>query len=201
MKDKYSGVIKELSDKELLFHLYLTQIILLTISGILGMILMDSFVEFLRLFQWNDKNILLIGGIAGLAVVILDLFLMRVLPSSYYDDGGLNERIFRNRSVLHIAFIAAVIAFSEELLFRGIIQTHAGLVISSLIFAVVHYRYLFNWFLFSNIVLLSFFIGYLFLLTENLWVTIFMHFIIDFLLGVIIKIKYQNNKQEGMFHE
>lgn len=199
MKDNYTGIIKQLTDKELLFHLYLTQIILLTVSSILGMILFDSFQDFLGLFQWNDNKVFIIGGAAGLAVVLLDCLLMKLLPPSYYDDGGLNDRIFRNRSVLHIAFIAAVVAFSEELLFRGIIQTHVGLVISSIIFAVVHYRYLFNWFLFLNVIVLSFFIGYIFLLTDNLIVTIFMHFIIDFLLGIILK--YRNNKQEGILHE
>lgn len=199
MKNSYTDMIKEISTKQLLFHLYLTQIILLTISSILGIILFDSLSEFLNLFKWNDYRIWVMGGVAGLAVVMLDLILMRLLPSSYYDDGGLNERIFRNRNIVHIAFIAAVVAFCEELLFRGIIQTHAGLVVSSIIFAIVHYRYLFNWFLFLNIIILSFFIGYLFLLTGNLLVTIFMHFIIDFLLGILIK--NRNNEQEGMFNE
>ncbi|MFO1441743.1 CPBP family intramembrane metalloprotease [Bacillus sp. Bva_UNVM-123] len=199
MNDKYNGLIKELSDKELLFHLYLTQIILLVISSILGFILFNRFEDFFKLFRWNDIDILLIGGTAGLIVVLLDVVLMKLLPPSFYDDGGLNERIFRNRSIIHTGFIAAIVAFCEEILFRGIIQTHAGLLISSIIFAVVHYRYLFNWFLFLNIIVLSFFIGVVFYMTENLVVTIFMHFVIDFLLGIIIK--YRNNRQEGMFHE
>ncbi|MGN7400573.1 lysostaphin resistance A-like protein [Cytobacillus praedii] len=199
MKNNYADMIKEIPAKQLLFHLYFTQLILLTISFILGIILFDNLSEFLNLFQWNDIRILLIGGVAGIAVVLLDLILMRILPASYYDDGGLNERIFCNRNIIHIAFIAAVVAFCEEVLFRGIIQTHVGLVFSSIIFAIVHYRYLFNWFLFVNIIVLSFFIGYLFLLTGNLWVTIFMHFIIDFLLGILIR--NRNNKQEGMFNE
>lgn len=187
MKDKYNGLIKELSDKELLFHLYLTQVILLVISGVLSMILFDSFQEFLDLFNWKDKNILIFGGSAGLAVVLLDILLMKWLPPSYYDDGGLNERIFRGRSVFHIGIIAAIVAICEEILFRGVIQTHVGLVVSSIIFAIVHYRYLFNKFLFINVIVLSFFIGYIFYITENIVVTIFMHFIIDFLLGIILK--------------
>ncbi|MBP2240712.1 membrane protease YdiL (CAAX protease family) [Cytobacillus eiseniae] len=199
MKNKHAEMIKELSDRELVFHLYLTQIILLTIAVILGMILFDDVGEFTQLFNWEDRNILLIGGGAGLVVVLLDFTLMKILPSSYYDDGGLNERIFRNRSISHIALMAAMISISEEILFRGIIQTNVGLVFASIIFAVIHYRYLFNWFLFLNIILLSFFIGYLYEVTGNLVVTIFMHFIIDFLLGVLIK--YRNNKQEGMFNE
>ncbi|QED48467.1 CPBP family intramembrane glutamic endopeptidase [Cytobacillus dafuensis] len=187
MKNKYSELIKELSDRELLFHLYLTQVILLAISAILGLILFDHISDFLNLFLLHDRNMWLIGGIAGLLVVMLDITLMKFLPHAYYDDGGLNERIFRNRSVIHIAFIAAIVAFCEELLFRGVIQTHFGLVVSSIVFAVVHYRYIFNWFLFLNVIVLSFLIGYIFLITDNLFVTIFMHFIIDFLLGIVIK--------------
>ena len=61
---------------------------------------------------------------------------MKVLPSHYYDDGGLNERIFRGRSVIEIAVISSVVSIAEEILFRGVIQTHVGLIISSIIFAL-----------------------------------------------------------------
>ncbi len=199
-KNKYSELVKGLSDKELLMHLYLTQILLLTISFLLGIILFDRISDISTLFKWKDSRVLTIGAAAGLAVVAADLTLMRFLPSSLYDDGGLNERIFRNRSIPHIAVIAALVAFSEELLFRGVIQTHFGLIMSSIIFALVHYRYLFNWFLFFNITFLSFVIGYIYYSTGNLAVTVMMHFVIDFLLGVSISLK-KSGKQEGMFNE
>lgn len=189
MKEQYKETVAGLTEKELLFHLIATQILLLTISAILGMILFDSLNEFKNLFIWDDISILTVGVGAAVLVVIVDLLLMKYLPPSFYDDGGLNERIFKNKSILQIALIAAMVAFSEEILFRGIIQTSAGLIITSIIFAVVHYRYLFNWFLFLNIILLSFLIGYIYMQTENLLVTIVMHFFIDFLLGLIIKFR------------
>jgi uncharacterized protein len=189
MKEQYRETVAGLTEKELLFHLVATQILLLTISAILGMILFDSFNEFENLFVWADGRILSVGVGAALVVVAVDILLMKYLPPSYYDDGGLNERIFSNKSVAQIALIAAMVAVSEEILFRGIIQTNAGLFITSIIFAVVHYRYLFNWFLFLNIILLSFVIGYIYMQTENLLVTIVMHFFIDFLLGVMIKFR------------
>jgi uncharacterized protein len=191
MKDRYKETVAGLTEKELLFHLAATQILLLTISAILGMIMFDSLNEFKGLFIWDDRKIFTLGICAGAAVVALDYILMKYLPKSYYDDGGLNERIFRNRSVVQIMLIAAMVAVSEEILFRGIIQTNTGLIISSIIFAVVHYRYLFNWFLFTNIILLSFLIGYIYMITNNLVVTIVMHFFIDFVLGLIIKFRTQ----------
>ncbi|OCA90963.1 hypothetical protein A8F94_03580 [Bacillus sp. FJAT-27225] len=197
MKNKQAELIGQLTDKELLIHLYATQLFLLVVSFILGVLLFDLRF-FGNLAQWNDPAIWLIGLPAGIAVVLLDIILMKLLPSSYYDDGGLNERIFRSRGTLHIAFIAAIVAISEEILFRGIIQEKTGLIIASIIFAVIHYRYLFNWFLFVNIVALSFFIGAIYSWTDNLAVTIVMHFTIDFLLGLVIKLK---NRSGGKVDE
>jgi uncharacterized protein len=194
MKKNYRELIQSATDKELLNSLYLTQVMILIISFILGMFLFDDLAEFIDLFIWDLQQIILWGGIAGVAVVLLDLILMKLLPSHYYDDGGLNERIFRNRSISQIAFIAAIVAVPEELLFRGMIQTHFGLISASIIFAIVHYRYLFNWYLFLNVIGLSFFIGYVYLQTNNILVTIFMHFLIDFLLGCHIK----QQEQEGI---
>jgi uncharacterized protein len=203
MKRKYNELITALTDKELLFHLYMTQIIILAISLILGFLFFDNFSFFNP--DWKDVRILSIGAPCGIAVVLADLLLMNLLPRSYYDDGGLNERIFKNRTSLHIVVIAAFVAFSEELLFRGVIQTKVGLLIASLIFAIIHYRYLFNWFLFLNIILLSFFIGFIYLKTGNLAITIWMHFIIDLLLGLYIKFRKVNRiadeEQEGVPYE
>ena len=194
MKKNYRELIQSATDKELLNSLYLTQVMILIISFLLGMFLFDDLREFTNLFIWDLPQIILWGGIAGVAVVLLDLILMKLLPSRYYDDGGLNERIFQNRSVFQIALISAIVAIPEELLFRGIIQTHFGLIAASIIFAIVHYRYLFNWYLFLNVIGLSFFIGYVYLHTNNILVTIFMHFLIDFLLGCHIK----QQEQEGI---
>ncbi|MFJ7681826.1 CPBP family intramembrane glutamic endopeptidase [Peribacillus butanolivorans] len=189
MKNKQAELIKQLTDKQLLYNLFLTQIILLTLAFFLGIILFNDRSTFFELFIFNDLNILLFGIPAGIIVVLFDLFMMRVTPSSYQDDGGINERIFSSLSYSMIFVVALVVAISEELLFRGVLQTHLGLLWTSIIFAAVHYRYLFNWFLFLNVLVLSFFIGFLFEWTNNLLVTITAHFLIDFILGVLIRRK------------
>jgi uncharacterized protein len=189
MKNKYEELIDELSDQELVKHLYITQILLIVLSIGIGWFLFDHMKSFLDLFHWKDPYIWLVGVPAGLLIVCIDVLFMKYLPSSYYDDGGLNEKLFSKRKGWEILFIAAIVAASEEILFRGVIQTHFGLITSSVIFALIHYRYLFNWFLFLNITLLSFFIGVIYEWTGNLLVTIVMHFIIDALLGFIIKRK------------
>ena len=50
MKTKYFNLIKDIQEKDLIFSLYLTQFLLLTIAFILGIFLFDSFTSFLALF-------------------------------------------------------------------------------------------------------------------------------------------------------
>lgn len=192
MKKSYEQLIKEMSDRDLMLSFVFTQILLIGISIILGAILFDHFSSFLSLFHWKDVRILTYGGLAGIFVVVVDCILMKLFPS-YYDDGGLNEKFFSKKPIWQILIITAIVAIVEEILFRGVIQTHFGLVIASTIFIFVHYRYLFHWFLFLNITFLSFFIGFLYSITGNLLVTIFMHFLIDFLEGLFLKfVKVKN---------
>ncbi|MGE8204365.1 CPBP family glutamic-type intramembrane protease [Heyndrickxia sp. NPDC080065] len=188
-KNKQSELIKQLTKRELTFHLFVTQFILLTISIISGIFLFKDLSTFFNLFRING-SIITLGLSSGVIIVLLDTFLMKVLPSHYYDDGGINEKIFTNRSFIEIAFLAATIAICEEVLFRGVIQTNFGFIIASIIFAIIHLRYWGHWFLIVNILILSFWIGIIYELTNhNLFTTIVMHFTIDFLLGLGIKYK------------
>ncbi|WML47670.1 hypothetical protein RCG23_20225 [Neobacillus sp. PS3-34] len=79
MKNRYNELIKELTDRELLFHLYATQILLLTISFILGIILYDHF-SFINNIKWQDPSVIWAGAGSGVAVVMVDIILMKLLP-------------------------------------------------------------------------------------------------------------------------
>lgn len=187
---RQTEVIKSMKDKEVLFHLYLTQFILVILAGIIGWFLFEDIGSFLSIWEWNLKEVLLYGGGSAIIVIAVDGFLMRILPKDMYDDGGINEKVFKNRPVWHIFVISLIVAFSEEIFFRGVIQTHFGYLIASIIFALLHIRYLYKWVLLIVVVSLSFYIGWIYLLTQNLWVTIFMHFLIDFVFAIIIRIQY-----------
>ncbi|TMU86719.1 CPBP family intramembrane metalloprotease [Bacillus sp. BHET2] len=197
---KQGEIIQQLSKKQLTFHLYFTQIVLLTIAFGLGIFLFDSWTDFWKQFHLST-SIITIGLTSGLLIVIIDVVLMKKLPSKYYDDGGVNARIFTNRGIGEIALLALFISFSEEVLFRGVVQFHFGLIVSSIIFALIHFRYWAHWFLIVNVVLLSFWIGFIYEQTDNLVVTIIMHFVIDFLLGLHMRKKGRQGSKEGMSHE
>src|SRR5690606_27116232 len=130
----------------------------------------DRLSSFLEIFKINPREIFLIGGGTAGIVIIFDLCMMKFLPKSMYDDGGINERIFQQRNILHILFLCVLISVTEEILFRGILQSHFGIYIASLIFALLHIRYLNKWLLLVSVVLISFLLGIVFEITNNLWV-------------------------------
>jgi len=186
---KQSEIIKQLSDQELKKQLLISQLFLVVISLVLSFFLFDSFANWLLYFRWDVQEIIYYGLLPGLIIVGFDLIVIRIFPKKYYDDGGINQRIFENRSFLYIFYISLIVAVSEELLFRGVLQTSFGYLIASLLFALVHIRYLRKPVLFMSVLFVSLYIGYLFEITGNLNVTITTHFVVDFLLGLIIRFK------------
>lgn len=186
---KQSEIIKQMSSEQLKQQIIFSQLIFLCIGIILSYFLFDNMVDWLDYFNWDTKQLLFYGVIPGLLIVLIDLLIMKYVPKRFHDDGGINEKIFRNRTITDIFIIAFVVAVSEELLFRGVIQSVFGYVFASTLFALIHFRYLKIPVLLISILFISFYIGYLFKITGNLFVTITAHFIVDFLLGLFIRFK------------
>lgn len=187
-------MIKDMSPKELLYHLYLSQLAFAVIGVGLAVLLFDNFASFLKIWEWKTFDIFVIGTALGLSVVGIDLLLMRWVSRDLFDDGGINEKMFQTRSVLHIFLLAFIISAAEEFLFRGVIQTHFGIWVASILFALLHIRYLHKWLLFLSVVVVSFLLGFLYKATGSLFVTIWAHFLIDVLLGLKIRHDYLKNK-------
>lgn len=186
---KQEEIIKQLSDQELKNQLLLSQSVFFLISIILSFIFFDHIFDWFTLFSWNMKDIFWYGIVFAIILVAIEIVLDKVVPNDWIDDGGINEKVFKNQSVLNIFIIALVVAISEEFLFRGVIQVTFGYIFASSLFVVVHIRYLKKPFLLLFIIITSFLIGYIFEVTYNLIVPIVFHFLVDFLLGIYIKIK------------
>lgn len=191
---RQAEIIKQLSDKEITINIYLTQITILFLAIILGWFLLDGWSGLSSLFQWDPHKIIVYGGGSAILVIFIELVLERKLPQYLLDDGGINERVFRGKSISEILIMTIIIALAEELLFRGVIQTSFGVITASILFALLHIRYMHKIVLFALTVLLSFFLGWIFYLTGNLFITIIAHFIIDFTLGCILS--YRNNESK-----
>ncbi|MGM8211644.1 lysostaphin resistance A-like protein [Virgibacillus sp. W0430] len=184
---KQAEIIKHLSDRQLLTQLVVSQIILFCIGIVSSLFLFSNFSDWLTYFRFDFYEITYYGIFPSVLIVTLNLIIVFYVPKRLYDDGGINERIFKNRTVIEVIVIALIVAIAEEVVFRGLIQTTFGYFVASITFALIHVRYLKKPVLFVSVLLASFYIGYLFVLTENLVVTITIHFIVDFLLGMVIR--------------
>ncbi|RZT22527.1 CPBP family intramembrane glutamic endopeptidase [Fictibacillus sp. BK138] len=188
------NLINDFTPKELLLNVYISQGLFLVIAIVIAFI-------FDVPFPWKigspvTSTGLLLAGATGLFLPFISIQLKKRLPAHYLDDGGINEKIFSSLSYPHIFILTGIIAFAEEWLFRGVLQSLLGLVITSLIFSLLHVRYIKKPLLFSIVTLLSFWLGLLYEVTETIWVPFFAHFLIDFISGCWIAREHKRGKND-----
>lgn len=177
--------LEQLPDRILLLNLYITQLLSLLIGLVWCYFAND---HFWTVFKWGDTKTVLIGGIVfALAVLAVDYVASHFIPEDMTDDGGVNEKIFANRPIWHIVVISLVVAVCEEVLFRGGVQATIGPYWTSIVFATIHVRYLRHWIPTGLVFLISYGLGYLYIKTGSLWTPILAHFLIDCVLGLIVK--------------
>lgn len=106
--------VEDMSPQEIGLNLYITQLIIIGIGCLLAYILFQDAKEVFNLWKWEPVSILIIGGLLAIGIVLLDYVAMRVFPESWFDDGGINDKMFRGMSVLHLLVITFLIGFAEE---------------------------------------------------------------------------------------
>ena len=181
--------VEELNDRMLLLNLYITQAITLFIG--LAWCFFQRRNPF-ALFKVPDSLQFLYWGFGfSLVVLAVDLMISRWVPEEAADDGGVNERIFRNRPLWHIALLSLVVAICEELLFRGAIQHGIGPYWTSILFAAIHVRYLKHWIPTGLVFSISYGLGWMYIHTGTILAPIAAHFAVDFIMGIIIRYRRQ----------
>ncbi|WP_058307553.1 CPBP family intramembrane glutamic endopeptidase [Gracilibacillus massiliensis] len=184
---KQAEIIKQLTSKQLKQQVWLSQLLLFVIALLLTYILFNDLSTFWSLFNVSIDDLLLFGVGIAIVIVAIDVLIMKMFPSKWWDDGGINQKLFQEGSYFEIISMCFVIAVSEEWLFRGVIQTNFGIIIASTIFAIIHVRYLSKMILFLSVIGLSFLLGFVYEWTNSLTVVITLHFLIDVLLAIMIR--------------
>jgi len=190
--------IKQLDSRILIYNLYLTQGILLLIGMVSAYFFIigeeRSWADFFALPA--QLSHLWLGLGVGVAIIILEVVLHGLLPHDQFDDGGINEKIFRNLGYLHLFFLTFFVAFTEEILFRGVIQEFVGLWWASIVFTVIHVRYLKKWMMVLVVFVISLVFGWIFEIAGSLWPSIIAHFLVDFVLGLFIRLGWFQSEDE-----
>ena len=176
----------ELSEKILLINLYITQALVLLLGIVIIAFQREN--EMIPLFYAPENlSFLWYGGSLAAAVLLADFAIAKFVPEEVTYDGGINEMIFRNRPLWHIGLLTFVIAVCEELLFRGAIQFQFGPYWTSIVFAFIHFRYLRHWLMTGLVFSISYGLGWIYEETGTLWAPITAHFLIDFIMGCMIR--------------
>ncbi|WP_239614096.1 CPBP family intramembrane glutamic endopeptidase [Cohnella mopanensis] len=179
--------VDQLNDKMLLVNLYVTQVLTLIIGIVWVLFQGRNPLDFYR--YPGSADFVWWGAGLALAVLVFDLGISRFAPEDVADDGGVNDRIFRTRPVWHIAVISLIVAICEETLFRGAIQHAIGPYWTSIIFAAIHVRYLRHWIPTGLVFAISYGLGWILMETGTLWAPILAHFLVDFVMGCIIRFR------------
>ncbi|MFX3633518.1 MAG: lysostaphin resistance A-like protein [Candidatus Pristimantibacillus sp.] len=185
--------VDQLDDRMLLINLYMTQ----ALTFIIGLIwVLFQHQNLIELFKMQNQLTFVWWGLGlAAAVIVVDLLISRWVPEEASDDGGVNDRIFRNRPVWHIVVLSFVVAVCEELLFRGAIQHAFGPYWTSIIFAAIHVRYLKHWIPTGLVFAISYGLGWIYIQTGTLWAPIIAHFLVDLIMGLIIRFRKEQVDQ------
>ncbi|PRO66784.1 CPBP family intramembrane glutamic endopeptidase [Alkalicoccus urumqiensis] len=189
----------DLNDRELQLNVVVTQVLFLTVAAVGAWLFFgDAFHPF---SQWNfSRAALFTGAVLAAAVLVFELILWFIVPRRWFDDGGINIRVFRNMPWPALAAVCFLVAFAEEVLFRGVLQEQFGLLAASLLFALMHFRYASKPFLLFVVVLISVSIGVVYEWSGSLAAVVTAHFIIDLVLAGIIRLRLTEITTGGDLH-
>ncbi|MFC4103761.1 CPBP family intramembrane glutamic endopeptidase [Paenibacillus xanthanilyticus] len=179
--------IDDIDDRMLLINLYATQ----AVTFIIGLIwvFFQQGNPFLLFSSPGTWEFLYWGAGLAAAVLVVDLLVSRFVPEEVGDDGGVNDRIFKHRAVWHIVLLSFIVAVCEETLFRGGVQHLIGPYWTSIVFAAIHVRYLRHWIPTGLVFSISYGLGWIYEQTDTLWAPIAAHFLIDTVMGLIIRFR------------
>jgi membrane protease YdiL (CAAX protease family) len=78
-------------------------------------------------------------------------------------------------------------AFAEEILFRGILQPTLGVWLTSLLFTVIHFRYLKKGYLLIEVFLMGMILGFSYWIAQTVWVPVCCHFFVNLVTAWLVK--------------
>ncbi len=178
--------MRHLDEYVLRINLLLTQGIVLAVA-VVASLFIHSFAGTVALFAYPGAKPMAWAVAVALFFVSLSLWMDRALPKQWVDDGEINRRLFHGLSLARTALLCVLVGVSEEWLFRGVLQPMLGNGWTSLVFTLIHFRYLRKAVLAATVFATSFVLGFLFDASGNLLAPILAHSLIDFLLALSIQ--------------
>lgn len=140
----------------------------------------------------DGLRLVMIGALGAGILLVLSYFFEDWFPS-FRDLKAVMMRFLGPVSVPMALYLAVITAFGEELLFRGAIQPFAGLILTSVLFGLLHMGqdgFLSAWSVWALIAGLL--LGWMYEETSSLWPPIVAHFIVNAASILSLRRAYRN---------
>lgn len=190
-----SDRLAQLDQRALRLNLYATQSLLL-LAGVIGSIWQHGWADTLQLFTFPEWKPLALAVLLAGSVAVISIGLAQFLPAEWQDDGEISRKIFKGLSIPSVLLLCFYVGLSEEWLFRGAIQPLLGNGWTSLLFAVIHLRYLRKPMLLASVYGTSWLLGWLFAYSQGLLAPVIAHAFLDFFLALYIRWNCQTERSE-----
>jgi len=170
----------------------LTHGILLLTALLLKIFIIKDTMVFSSFFNAEISIKIIIILLAGsLSLIGLQLLFIKFVPEEKLFD-QLNMILMERFSLSELFVIFLIGAFTEELLFRGMIQPFLGIILTCLVFVGIHFRYFSKKIILLEIFLMGIILGIVYQMTNQLYVPVICHLILNFFMAVLIKKGYLN---------
>ncbi|MGK5508075.1 CPBP family intramembrane glutamic endopeptidase [Brevibacillus formosus] len=176
----------EVDEATLRLNLWLTQGIVMGVAAA-GSLLVLGRDATLSLFIFPGWNAVLWAVFIAAGIIIASIAMDHYLPKRWQDDGSINEKVFGTMLPSTTILVCMVVGVGEEWLFRGVIQSLTGNFWSSLIFTLIHIRYLKKPLMIISVFGTSWILGLLFAHYQSLWPSIVAHILIDVMLAFYLQ--------------
>ncbi|MGV3488950.1 MAG: CPBP family intramembrane glutamic endopeptidase [Tuberibacillus sp.] len=187
MKKREPVNLDQLSDRDIIKNFYYSQGLLFFIACVCFVIFRNNLPGLSTLFSFSFFDFFVLGVGSGVMIALIEWVIDHLVPESWFDDGGINKRIFKAFTYAQVIVAMLVVALVEEFLFRGIIQSAFGWAVASLLFGFIHVRYIKKPLMLIVALGLGFYLGWLYMAAESLIPPITAHFFIDVILGFVLK--------------
>ena len=141
-------------------------------------------------------NTTLIGLLIPLPIIAVNIVLfcsplthLKVLSASNRFINNVVKPFINDLSVPAAIIISAAAGIGEELFFRGLLQTELGLVLSSLLFSILHFGLAVKEFKFMAFLyfVIGLYFGWFLIITNSLWALCVAHAAYDFIVIVYMR--------------
>lgn len=186
--------LQEMDERTLRLNLFFTQGIVLTIA-LISSLFFRGWEKSLLLFTFPGWKELLFATLTAIIIVIINILSEKFLPTRWQDDGDINKRIFLGLSLPSTLLLCILVGIGEEWLFRGVIQPYIGNGWTSLLFTLIHFRYLREPLLVISVFVTSYLLGSLFDMSHRLLAPIAAHALIDFTLALYLQLAARKERR------